>query len=252
MTKYTQLKLCNLNVRGIGDIKKRRKLFNYLKQVNYDIVTLQEVHSVVEEEELWRKQWHSDIFFSHGSSQARGVCTMIQEGMGIDAKAKEKDSDGRLLVTEIEYQGLHLDLYNIYVPNEDDISYFETIGDIANNSDLAEKIIVGDFNCTLRNNIDRKGSDYNHVKVSSFLNNIMEEQSLCDPWCIRNPDLQEFTWCRAKPCPHFVRLDYYLCTDSLYSRIDDMSHRHGFSSDHSIVEMILNRLTCSRERFLEI
>ena len=38
------LKICSLNVRGLGDKLKRRKTFNWLRRKSYSICMLQEVH----------------------------------------------------------------------------------------------------------------------------------------------------------------------------------------------------------------
>ena len=38
------LKICSLNVRGLGDKLKRREIFYWLRRKNYSIFMLQEVH----------------------------------------------------------------------------------------------------------------------------------------------------------------------------------------------------------------
>jgi len=38
------LKVCSLNVRGLGDMLKRREMFKWLRKKNYSIYMLQEVH----------------------------------------------------------------------------------------------------------------------------------------------------------------------------------------------------------------
>ena len=93
------INMCALNVRGLGDLQKRRKVFNYLKQFNYDLVLLQETHSDEMNEKLWEKQWHGRIFFSHGRTNAKGVCMLING----DCQVKEyyKDNEGRILMLEI-------------------------------------------------------------------------------------------------------------------------------------------------------
>ena len=58
MDKKQQLKVCSFNAKGLGEIKKRRKTFNFLKQLSYDVILLQETHSTLEEESLWKKQWN--------------------------------------------------------------------------------------------------------------------------------------------------------------------------------------------------
>ena len=51
--------LITYNVRGLRDLKKRRKLFNYLKKHSskQGFIFLQETHSTKEVEKFWKAQW---------------------------------------------------------------------------------------------------------------------------------------------------------------------------------------------------
>ena len=51
------LKLCTFNCRGIQDHVKRRKIFHYLRVIDCDIIFLQETHSSVNDEKMWKSQW---------------------------------------------------------------------------------------------------------------------------------------------------------------------------------------------------
>ena len=64
------------NVNGLGDDRKRRKIFNYMKKHTSGkaIVFLQETHSVQKVEKLFENQWRGKVLFSHGTSSSRGVC----------------------------------------------------------------------------------------------------------------------------------------------------------------------------------
>ena len=76
-----------LNVNGLGGLNKRCRVFNYLKQQNYDIIILQETHSNILEEELWQKQWRGRIEFTHGTTDSRGVCTLYSDQTNIRSSA---------------------------------------------------------------------------------------------------------------------------------------------------------------------
>ena len=109
---------------AIGGLVKRRKLFNYLKQQRHDIVMLQETHSSLAEEELWCKQWEGKIFFNHGETNARGVCTLVRKGLHVEEHNVQKDKNGQYLIVQLQIMGLCLALANIYAPNTDDVSLF--------------------------------------------------------------------------------------------------------------------------------
>ena len=74
-----KLKLCSLNTRGLRDSKKRMGLFHWLKthkNGEYSFVLLQETHSDASQENKWKQEWGSDIYFSHGVTNARGVAIL--------------------------------------------------------------------------------------------------------------------------------------------------------------------------------
>ena len=51
------LKICSLNVRGLGDRNKRREIFNWLRSKKYSIYLLQEVHCVETTTNSWAAEW---------------------------------------------------------------------------------------------------------------------------------------------------------------------------------------------------
>ena len=77
------LELVSFNARGLGNEKKRKKVFNILKkQTSMDsVIFLQECRSTKEAERLWEYQWKNKIFYSHEKSNARGVCTLLRPGL---------------------------------------------------------------------------------------------------------------------------------------------------------------------------
>ena len=55
--KMKVLKIATLNVRGLHDHSKRRKLFHWLKQLNYDIVFLQETYCTQNFVKVFNSTW---------------------------------------------------------------------------------------------------------------------------------------------------------------------------------------------------
>ena len=60
------VKLYSLNVRGLRDKVKRRCMFDWLRNTQYDIFILQETHSTTEVEKYWSSEWGSKCYFSYG------------------------------------------------------------------------------------------------------------------------------------------------------------------------------------------
>ena len=67
------------NVKGLELIKKRLKLFNFLKKKigPKGILFLQETHSFVERENKWIDDFKDKIYYSHGKTKSFGVLIAI-------------------------------------------------------------------------------------------------------------------------------------------------------------------------------
>ena len=235
------LSCASLNVRGIRDANKRKKLFLYLRQFKHDIIILQETHSVESDEELWRKQWGGQTLFAHGTNTTNGTCILIKPNTDIEMKLIDADESGRYVITECQYKGMEFTLCGLYAPNKDDPNFFVTLMQKIDNTEIKEKIIVGDFNMTLNAEIDRRGCKENNMKAQNIVKNYIEAEELVDPWRFLNPDLHEFSWCRRKVKNKtermFARLDFFLCSQSLLSRVESSVHRPGHGTDHSLIEV---------------
>ena len=85
------LKLCTFNCRGIQDHVKRRKIFHYLRVIDCDIIFLQETHSSVNDEKMWKSQWGEHIWFSSGSSNSKGVAILIRKSVSLEFHSEIRD-----------------------------------------------------------------------------------------------------------------------------------------------------------------
>ena len=110
-----QVKICSLNARGLRDFNKRKELYKWLNR-QYDIICLQEVHSVVADEWLWRNQWGGSItIFAHGTSNSKGVCTLISKrASNIQIVSNVADPDGRYVIVELKINDRQFLIANIW------------------------------------------------------------------------------------------------------------------------------------------
>ena len=56
---------------------KRTTLYKWLSSNFTGITFLQEVHSTLDSEQSWSTDFTGYVFYSHGTSNARGVCILI-------------------------------------------------------------------------------------------------------------------------------------------------------------------------------
>ena len=68
-----KLKICSMNCQGLGDSRKRRDIFNYLRKSNYSILCLQDTHFCKEKEKIIETEWGYKTYFNSLNSQSRGV-----------------------------------------------------------------------------------------------------------------------------------------------------------------------------------
>ena len=65
--------LSTFNCNGLRSRDSRIKTFNWLREDYKGIILLQETHSIITDEFKWATEWAGSIYFSHGTSDARGV-----------------------------------------------------------------------------------------------------------------------------------------------------------------------------------
>ena len=227
--------ICSLNCNGIRDAAKRKQVFSWLATKNCNIVFLQETHSIPQDELKWRQDWDGPVFYSHGTSDSRGVAILFKKHVNCSI-IEITGNNGRLLLLKLCLSGKELILMNIYAPNTDDLAFFQNMVSKLIQADWPNIVIGGDFNLVLDVKVDKTGGlEKTHQKSNVFLKQFMETNNLFDIWRIQHPDSRQFTWRRRKPYPIHCRLDMFLVSDSIQGCIENSSISPGYRSDHSLV-----------------
>lgn len=79
-----ELKILSFDVQGLDGIKKQKDVFNYLQNMNFDIVCLQDTHFTADQEKHISNRWEGNCFFSAApQSNARGVATFFWKTLRI-------------------------------------------------------------------------------------------------------------------------------------------------------------------------
>ena len=220
----------SLNVRGIRDPVKRKAIFNFYKKRG-QIICLQETHSVPSDEEIWASEFHGDAIFSHGTSNARGVCILLPKGLKELCTNTYRDNIGRVIKTEIQLYNHNITLCNIYAPNKDSPSFFQ---DLQKTLEIATEhlIILGDFNLVMDVNRDRIGSINSKTKSREILLSMCDELYLSEIWRTKNPDLRHYSWYKFRPKLAASRIDFALTSQGLIDKCDNVGYLTGLNSDH--------------------
>ena len=148
--------VASYNVRGLGALTKRSKIFNFIKQKFFDIAFLQETHSTKRCEKFWKSQLGCHILYAHNTSSAGGCAIIVKRHIKFKIFSTCKHPEGRYLLVDCEISDKRLLLANIYAPNTDDPAFFAQLFNDVDRLDQGYVIIGGDFN-TVLNEIDKKG-----------------------------------------------------------------------------------------------
>lgn len=123
------------------------------------------------------------VYFSNYKKAKRGVATYINKRF--QSKLIYKDSEGRILITEVIIEGQSILIVNIYAPLEKKDTFFYALNKELCEINKSNIIIAGDFNGVIKPSRDRKSTKkigVNQGKIPRCAKELMEEQDLTDVW----------------------------------------------------------------------
>lgn len=198
------------NVRGLGHVLKRAKVFSHLKSLSADIIYLQETHISPTKEKLLRCSWANQIFQSTFSSKARGVAILIRKTVPFRHVSTVSDPNGRYILVTGYIYSFRVALLNVYGPNFDDPAFFRKMFSLLPDLSDTHVLIGGDFNCVLDNRLDRSAqTSQSPTATSTVLNNLMTSTNLVDIWRLVHPMGRDYSFF-SQMHKSFSRIDYFL------------------------------------------
>ena len=230
------LKMCSFNTRGIRDILKRRKLFHYLHRHNFDVIFLQETHSLTHDSRRWENEWGGKTFFSHGSNQSRGVATLLNPRFSSPPSLVLNDENGRYVILIIDMAGYNICFVNIYGPNLDHPFVFNCIDTHLGNVTYDSFFGGGDFNFVWNLEVDKRGGrQATNFNARAMVANCVQTHNLIDIWRDRNPHSRRYTWHSNVDESIHCRLDFFLISSFLKTCVIESGISPIFGSDHDSI-----------------
>lgn len=227
------LKIQSVNCQGLGNLSKRRDVFDFLKSERYNIYCLQDTHFTQEQENDICSMWGDNCYFSSFSSNSRGVAILINSNFDYKVLREKKDLSGNFLALDIIVDNVRLTLVTVYGPNTDSPSFYEQIMLLIDDFENESYIVCGDFNLVLSPELDY--CDYlnvNNPNARDKLLELIEYRSLIDPFRELHPDLRRYTWRKKNPLKQ-ARLDFFLFTDDMLPYLKKCCIETSYRSDHS-------------------
>lgn len=237
-------KFCSWNVKGLGQLVKRKKVLNTLKAKKYDIAFLQETHLSELDNKKLQRDWVGHVYYSVGSSASKGVTILVHKHLQFRNQKLYTDEQGRLIIMLAEIGGQPYILVNIYAPNVDDPSFFGhlecKIIEIRNGQDYPI-VVGGDFNQIFDMVLDRsRPSNLKQRKSVDILINICKDMGLVDIWRLLNPKGRDYTFYSANH-KVYTRIDYFLISHSLIPYIVTCSIGSILVSDHADISLSIQQ-----------
>lgn len=140
------LTFCSWNVNGISEPVKWGKVPSHLRELQADVIFLQETHLKNEAHGKITAKWISQVYHSRFSAKARGVVIIIRKNVPFLHKSTVADKEGRYILVTGEIQNIPIVLLNIYEPNWDDQEFFRKTFSLIPDISSTNLIIEGDFN----------------------------------------------------------------------------------------------------------
>ena len=175
MDNNTSLHILTLNVQGIKDKNKQRRLFEWCKNQKADVTFIQETHLTPELFSSFDRKFNGKVLHSPGSSNSRGVAILLHSSFQHKLLNFVNDENGRYIIANIETDKECYTFVNIYGPNDqkDRNIFFKHVNDQTTQNSVRLNIVGGDFNEVLNTALDRRSRA--RVVPKKFYHEIMQK-----------------------------------------------------------------------------
>ena len=185
--------------------------------------------------------------FSHGTSNSRGIAIFFSKKLKGRIQNTYKDTEGRVIMIDIENDGRFVTLVAIYAPNKDEPGFFQEISKQLK-SRYEHKVVIGDFNLTLDVELDRLNTYNNNSKAKEEVENMMDQYSLRDVWRVQNGERREFSWRKVGSMNIASRIDLALVSAGIDQMVKAIQYIASVKTDHRAIYMCLDLDSFERGR----
>jgi len=233
------INIITINVRGLNNQLKRKKLSAWLNDNNFHIAFLQETYCVNHNVAYINKDLNGHVYHcTTTSSHSKGVLIWINNMLEHTIVNKAVSDDGRMVLLNINIQDTIYSLMSVYAPNveTDRCQFFKSVEIFIEQNAISTDnfICAGDMNCCL---YDRDRSVNTHIndKSRKILHNILQMYNITDLWSMKDNGDVGFTYIDRKNGTK-SRLDYILIGKYLKSNVQRIRNREiSFIPDHLAV-----------------
>uniref|UniRef100_A0A8C0STC8 RNA-directed DNA polymerase n=1 Tax=Canis lupus familiaris TaxID=9615 RepID=A0A8C0STC8_CANLF len=237
MTLNSYLSIVTLNVNGLNDPIKRRRVSDWIKKQDPSICCLQETHFRQKDTySLKIKGWRT-IYHSNGPQKKAGVAILISDKLKFTPKTVVRDEEGHYIILKGSIQQEDLTILNIYAPNVGAAKYINQLLTKVKKYLDNNTLILGDFNLAL--SILDRSSKQNISKETRALNDTLDRMDFTDIYRTLHPNSTEYTFFSSAHGT-FSRIDHILGHKSGLNRYQKIGIVPCIFSDHNALKLELN------------
>uniref|UniRef100_A0A8C5Q8J2 exodeoxyribonuclease III n=1 Tax=Leptobrachium leishanense TaxID=445787 RepID=A0A8C5Q8J2_9ANUR len=235
MMSKPQFQIYSLNVRGLNTPYKRHALFRDLHKSQPAIVCLQETHFCTRRLPSLKSRMYTEAYHSTAQTKSRGVSILFHKDWTFVCSAQYVDPLGRLVILVGTLNELPITIANLYLPNENPISYLRKAYGRVKKISSGTLFLCGDFNCTP--DVDTQSSHPSSKPrsppaSSRQLKEFMHSFELYDTWRICHPTTRDYTFF-SHVHSSYSRIDLCLVHSSALSRLLEATIGIITWSDHA-------------------
>uniref|UniRef100_A0A8C0K1B1 RNA-directed DNA polymerase n=1 Tax=Canis lupus dingo TaxID=286419 RepID=A0A8C0K1B1_CANLU len=237
MTLNSYLSIVTLNVNGLNDPIKRRRVSDWIKKQDPSICCLQETHFRQKDTySLKIKGWRT-IYHSNGPQKKAGVAILISDKLKFTPKTVVRDEEGHYIILKGSIQQEDLTILNIYAPNVGAAKYINQLLTKVKKYLDNNTLILGDFNLAL--SILDRSSKHNISKETRALNDTLDQMDFTDIYRTLHPNSTEYTFFSSAHGT-FSRIDHILGHKSGLNRYQKIGIVPCIFSDHNVLKLEVN------------
>ena len=193
------LKIVSFNCRGLNNDAKRATIFAHLRQLDAQIILLQETFSKSHKKSIWADEWTAGqaAFNSlpQNNKTASGTAIPFNHPAMVFGTIR-KDVDGQVVAAEVKHNGFFINVVNTYAPTSSrSVSVREDFFNslyIYIHSNMVN-ILGGDFNTIDDPTLDVYPPNPKITQITQ-LTDLCRACDLRDSFRTLYPNKQSFTW----------------------------------------------------------
>ena len=163
-----------------------------------------------------------------------------------------KDTEGRIILINIEINENIFTLINVYAPNQhkNRNKFFKKVQNIIENNRLGILILGGDMNETLSINDKKTNNISRNYKPVNSLKKLIKKNNLTDIWRELHPNTSQFTWRRKNDTKIASRIDFFLISPDIRPHVMKADIRPAMISytDHQAISLQVRQNSEERGR----